>query len=803
MNGINDNFSIDDIIKQAEEIRKKTAERGQAALNNIQSGDNDADSKDESSDKAKERTAVIDSDKIRKKAFSRQSPDDTGKEKTKFVTLEQKTAVIPKTDGSKRSFFKGTPHERIYSKSPPETIEKPATIKSKTKFSDNSDLEEIPTIVAVEELDHANVNFNKFGYFKEESQNYYSDESDQIVLDGFEDSTDKIEKIDEELAEKQLKQRRQDKINKFRLFSPENIGEAQFSTVKNEYQKDDDKTAFLEKLFASKSSFSFKASLSFAAAVMLFLLTVFKDSAYIPDFLLDYTAYFVTQLVIFIFVLIVNFKNIVFGFKFKRGINYSFPVSVVSVIVLIHSVLLAVDSDLYIDGGIAFALVTAFAFVMTNLGKRMMISRIIENFEFLVNLDDKYAIETIVNSVDAEIISRGVLTGDANLKTGIKTDFLNNFLDISGSDEPADTIAKTIGTINIVLSAALFIVISVIKDNWYLGFNAGVCAACISLPVISIFHTNSALLGISRIIKGNGAMINGYRGASFVNNANAVVMEAQNLFSKNSCVIHGIKTFNGSKADDVILKTAAVMTKTKSPLSNVFDSVIIGKQAILPDVDDIVYEDRLGTSAWIYKKKVLVGTRELLRHHGVQVPTTEFEQSYTIRGRKVLYLADAGKLCAMFVVSYNADPTLKRWLKRLEKSGITILLKSCDPYINDESLCRMFSLPEGFIRVMNASNAKVFDKYSDMCVEKSPAYAVHNGTALGFVCAMAAAENIDETKKLLKVLISFGSFMGFALAAFLGIVDGITQLDAFNIVVFQLAWCIFVEIVSKIKRLGL
>jgi hypothetical protein len=90
-----------------------------------------------------------------------------------------------------------------------------------------------------------------------------------------------------------------------------------------------------------------------------------------------------------------------------------------------------------------------------------------------------------------------------------------------------------------------------------------------------------------------------------------------------------------------------------------------------------------------------------------------------------------------------------------------------------------------------------------MCVEKSPAYVVHNGTALGFVSAMSAAENLEETKKLLSVLVTFGCAMGFGLVTMLGIIGGITQISPVNIVVFQAVWSIFIEIVSKIKRLGL
>ena len=802
---MSENLSIDEIIKQAEEIRKKTVQKAQSAIEEIkENAGKDMPEKveapaDLSTDK-KEKTAVVDSHAV-KAAASEDGKTKVVDQKTKAVQVSEKTNVIPNVGGAKKSFFKNTPSEPLYSKTPPEIMERPATIKSKSRFDKTSDLQEIPTIVAVDELEHTKISFGNNQIPKAE-EDYVSDESDQIVLEGFEDATDKIDKIDEEVAEKQLKQRRQEKVNKFRLFSPDISGDKQ-SAVKNEYRRDDDKTAFMEKLFASKSSFTLKGSITAVIAIPLLLLAIFKDSAYMPSFLLDYTAYLVTQLVLYVLLLAVNMKNIIFGFKLSKGINYSFPISVASILVLVHTILLVADSNLYISDGIALPLVMAFAFLMTNFGKYLLTRRIIDNFEFLINQDEKYTVETIVNTVDATIISRGLLTGEANLKTSIKTDFSTNFLDISCSDEPADKIAKTAGTAMLVLSIILFAVFSIVRGDWHIGLNIGMCALCISLPTISIFNTNSALLGISKILKDSGAMINGFEGAAMVNDANAIVIEAQDLFGKNSCEIHGIKTFNGAKADDVILKTAAVIMKTKSPLSYVFDDVIIGKQTILPDVDGVVYEDKLGTSAWIYRKKILVGTRELLIHHGVQVPKEEFEEKYTRKGRKILYLAVTGQIMAMFVVSYSADPKLKKTLRRLEKSGITVLVKSADPFINDESIAELFSLPDGFIRVMNSSNARVFEKYSDMCVEKSPAYVVHDGSALGFVSSMAAAENLEETRKLLSVLITFGSAMGIGLVTMLAILGGISQITPVNIVVFQAAWCIFVEIVSKIKRLGL
>ncbi len=432
-----------------------------------------------------------------------------------------------------------------------------------------------------------------------------------------------------------------------------------------------------------------------------------------------------------------------------------------------------------------------------------MVMRIINDYDFLSDGKDKYSVEDIVNEVDATIISRNLLSGDPLLKYSVKTDMPTSFLEISCAYEPTDKVVRILAPILITLNAVLFGVVGYFQKDWFYAFNVAAAGVVISCPVVSLLATNISLLGISRSLSKKGAVVNGFEGAHVAHKSNALVMEASDLFGDRSCDLHGIRLFNKTKVDDALLLTATVIMKTKSPLKHVFDDVIVGKQAILPEVDTVIYEDKMGTSAWIYQKKVLVGNRDLLIRHGISVPKEEYENKYATNGRKALYLAVAGKIAAMFVVSYSADSSLKKELKKLEKSGITILLKSCDPYINEESIIEIFGLPEGFVRVLTASNARVFEKYSDTVVEKSPAYVVHNGSALGFISAVRSSENLVNTESMLSVLVSFGSAIGFGIVALLGVLSGINQLNVFNVIIFQSVWSIFVLLISKIRRSGI
>ena len=790
-----ENLSVEEILREADEMLNQISARSKSAAGYTEK------------EEVKTFTPKSSSDNIssEKEAVSDKTIPVSVSDKTRPVTVTDKTIVNEKVTA--KHFFQRNPIDDDYNAEPPHIIERPATIKSKSRFNKTSDLQEIPTILAVEELAKTRTDFSENQSEKRSDPETDYDLSDQIKLSGFDDEFDEIPDIDEDVAEEQLRQRREDKINKFRLFAKEeaesgNIDEGNRIVAKRA-SDDTNRTKMMEQLFKHKSSYQIEGAITLIFGIILALLSAFKNSYHLPYFLSNDNGYYIAMLVIYVLVIATNIKTIIHGFNFKRGLNFDFPVSFASLFVFAHTVTLLFEPDMASGGGSAYPTAIAFALMLTLLGKRSMVMRIINDYDFLSDGKDKYSVEDIMNEVDATIISRNLLSGDPLLKYSVKTDMPTSFLEISCAYEPTDKVVRILAPVMLALNAVLFGIVGYMQKDWFYAFNVAAAGIVISIPVVSLLATNISLLGISHSLSKKGAMVNGFEGAHISHKSNALVMEASDLFGDHSCDLHGIRLFNKTKVDDALLLTAAVIMKTKSPLKHVFDDVIVGKQAILPDVDTVIYEDKMGTSAWIYQKKVLVGNRDLLVRHGISVPKEEYENKYATNGRKALYLAVAGKIAAMFVVSYSADTALKKELKKLEKSGITILLKSCDPYINEESIMEIFGLPEGFVRVLTASNARVFEKYSDTVVEKSPAYVVHNGSALGFISAVRGSENLVNTESMLSVLVSFGSAIGFGIVALLGVLNGMSQLNVLNVIIFQSVWSIFVLIISKIRRSGI
>lgn len=802
------NLSIDEIIKKAEIIKAQAEQQLKDAQKNL----------DEMARSAIDEVTV-DSEAVMKKVEELSDEEEDIKEfvPSKSKKTSEKTITFPKFSKKKPiktdDNFDVKEHTQIIPKSANKTkvldsdddeiFEKPIipadktrpvilTPKSENKSPDR--LQEVPTIVARENLSK----------YLDGNDDLEEETGIQMCFEGFDDMTEEVPTIDEEEAEKLLNEQRKEKVNKFRLFGPDEtdteLGDRDYE--EKDYKTKDDRQAILTSLLKKKSRIGIQTIISCVLFGILLLLTVFKDTEFLPQSIAENDKFFITASVLSLLTIVVNFNIFIHGFNFKKGINSDFSVSLLSLVVSAQTIAFAAHEDLWLNNGVFLGSALTFAYILALLGKRQILIRIIDNFDFIINSGEIYCLENIANVLDVKVLCRGnVDEDDAIIKTSVKTDLPTNFMEISCKSEPSDKTARVLTPLMFLLSGLLLVIIG-LKDNWSTGINTAVCALTISTPVSLLFIMNNVLTDISAELDKYGARVCGFEGAQMAASTNAIVLEAANLFGSQGCDLHGIKVFNNTKIDDAIINAAAVIIKTKSPLAHVFDDVIIGKQSILPKVDSVQYEEQMGTSAWVYHKKVLVGNRNLLINHGVNVPKISFEQKYTRRNRKALYLAVDGKIMAMFVVSYSADPDLKRELIKLEKTGITLIVKSSDPYINEESLANLFDLPKGYIKVMNRQAARVFEKYSDMQVEKSPAYVVHNGTAKGLISSMRGALTVNGTKRIIAFLTTFGSTLGFATVATLGIVGWYSQITDAAIIVSQIVWSAFVLAVSKLRRIG-
>lgn len=134
----------------------------------------------------------------------------------------------------------------------------------------------------------------------------------------------------------------------------------------------------------------------------------------------------------------------------------------------------------------------------------------------------------------------------------------------------------------------------------------------------------------------------------------------------------------------------------------------------------MIYEDRLGLSATIYNQRVLLGNRNLLTHHNIEVPLKSEEDKVKRNGRKILYIAIDSQVAAMFVFNYAEDASLKDSINEMADNGFSLVVRTDDPNVTDELIAARFGIAQKDIKMTLSHGARIFSAYRDSVVDSAP-----------------------------------------------------------------------------------
>jgi len=222
----------------------------------------------------------------------------------------------------------------------------------------------------------------------------------------------------------------------------------------------------------------------------------------------------------------------------------------------------------------------------------------------------------------------------------------------------------------------------------------------------------------------------------------------------------------------------------------------------LQPVDTLVYEQDMGMSGWVGGRRVLIGNRRLLENHGVDVPSRDYEQRYVTGDRQIVYLSIAGELSAMFVVSYVADAGIAAALGRLNRSGITLLVRTCDPNVTEALICRVYNLNSYYVEVMSAPAGRCYEALTVNETPEEEAVLATNGRLEGLATALSCCRNLFGRVRLTVLVQMIWGVVGLLLGVLL-LFQFQTPLVYMPLVVlvYQLVGAVLTWLVPMLRRL--
>ncbi len=728
-------------------------------------------------------------------------------------------------------------HRAIIDKLPPKTIERAGFFVEEGQKNPTSDLDPIPTIVSADSVK------------EKEKEKSPADEvyENQIVFEGYNDGEEEIEKVDEYEAETELIRRRKEKAKNFKLFPnlPENADEAeediseteneetsaaetenyaseenegeqapvkverkkkpspQNEIIEREYYGEKDKKSVKDLLIKKRKGAFTQVIIS---AVAFLILTVMSTLAGGGDFSLFNGRAEIFLVLNIAVVIIAGCSALDVIGKGAKGLFSRTPNT--------DSAVFAAFAAAIIQAGVSFAFTDSvessvhiysaaavFTLVLNTAARYLKASTIEKNFAYVSRDKDFYTVKSIEDEDAAFEIGRGLFLGDPDIRYNAMTRFESKYVENSSKNEPAAQTVIRAMPVTIILSIVIGAITGVVTRDIPSAIAAFTGTVCFASPVGAFFASAEVFSSMSKKLSEEDALIVGFDCADELTKANAVVFDAAELFDTEHCQSYGFKTFNSMRPDEAMLYTSAVMIAAGGPLANLFRLSVIGNRDIFPTVENLNYEDKLGCSAWVeHNKRVLVGNRELLINHNVEVLDKEYEQKLKKNGRQVIYLAVEHVLSAIYVVGYAPDEEAAQLLRKLEKNSLPILVRTTDQNITEEFIEESLALPRNSVKVISSVAGEMFSNIYEQISEKDASGVLHNGTPKAFLRVFNAAYTLMARAQIVSILQFIGVGLGVLIMALMAFFSALMQGGVLQLIIYEIIWTAATVLITKIKK---
>lgn len=534
---------------------------------------------------------------------------------------------------------------------------------------------------------------------------------------------------------------------------------------------------------------------TFLITAVLFLLSSPVFSAFRQSSL---TAYLVTNILLVIAAALINLNTmkglagIVKGYR-----DMDAPAALAVIAVLIQSVcVMATGSG---ETAPALGALAALALTAGGIGKLAIISRIRGNFEVIADDGPKHAVCLLDDPSITSPLAGASVIGEALICSSRKTVNAKNFLRHSYSGDPYERIIPKLVIAAAVLAVIAGVITGFATGEFMQGITLFTAILCIACPPSSLLLCNLPLKMAGKSLNRQGAMLTGYESAEELSYANAITMECSDLFPAGTIKLYNMHMLSANPIDRSILEAAAVLRKSGSPISNVFDEMIVGGTESLPLVDAVTYEDKMGVSGWFGKKRILIGNRTLMEAHGVNMPSLEVDKKILRGGYFPLYLATDGMPAALFVIGYEADEEIAYQLERLANTGVTILIHSTDPNVGESMVCDYFGLYEDSVKIISPAAAPLLAERTTP-LQDADAPAAYKGSVGGFAALLTSAIHLKSIINISTALQIVGMVLGIALCLYFIFTGQPALIAALPIGIYQLICTVITSLVPVFKK---
>ena len=577
------------------------------------------------------------------------------------------------------------------------------------------------------------------------------------------------------------------------------VEEEEYRTVED-FNDIEDAPSIANELSQLKSGFVIKLLFLIIATALSSYITFANDFGWPAPGLLNVstspTTFLFVNIVIGILCLFVCgsvVKNGMKGFFTFNADGDSLP-AIAIVTSLITSIVYFADTPLIKNNKIHIFIPVAIGCLLFNtIGKLLIVSRAEQNFKYISNDNEKYAMFQIEDTEKAAKFTRGALSGYPSLTAMRETGFVENFMKSSFSSDLTDTYCRRAVPAIFFTSLGIALISLVMNNSMEttekifaaLSTLSGTIALCASFAVMLIVNlpfskvTKKTLLSSSCVLS--------YDGVEDFSDTNSVLLDVNQLFPEGSVDLVNLKQLSATTIEEGILIAASLSCHAGSVLKSTFYKMLKGNIEMLYPVESYLYEDTLGLSGWIGNKRVLLGTRELMKNHSIEgLPSAAKEADYA-NGNTVLYLSVSGEATTMFIVKVKASIGVSKWLRELVRNDITIVLRSVDSIISLNLLSDLFHIPTDYFKLIPFRHHADFEAQTAY-TPKSSSPMICSGRFQSFASLITHVKRLNRTAIVGMFFVLTSCIMGVLLSLCMTFLSSFSQISSSVALLFNMGW---------------
>lgn len=476
---------------------------------------------------------------------------------------------------------------------------------------------------------------------------------------------------------------------------------------------------------------------------------------------------------------------------------------------------LAETNYLAMNRSFCYLLVSMLALCFNTVSKLCTVHAAKNNFRFISGDTDKYFVEC-TDGEDAERLARGAGHGIPVIASMRKTEMLCDFIISTYCEDVSDRISRVLTPIMIGVSLAAGAlgffaetgVTSNIMNQWSFAATVFSAVLCVGASFTGALVVMLPMLSASRKTNERRAAILGYSAVEDFSSVNSVLVEAKTLFPAGSVSIRNIWDYNKNgkngpqrvTIDEAIIYAASLAVSSDSILADPLFNMLNYKPALLKKVSNCVYESGLGVSGWIGSRRVLLGSRDHMKSHGITVPDSKKETALNKKNDEVIYLAVAGEVCMLFFVTLTANPQVKHQVQKLARNDVSLVVKTVDGALTEGVISEMFDIYADNVRILPAEAHDTFDEHTKYAGKGSAAVSC-DGTFSSLASAINGAKALSERIRLGCIMEIFGIALGVLLVFIFAIFRNYSLLNGFWIAGYNIVWLLLTMLVQSFRRI--